>query len=424
MTTNSFWAIADQGIASAGNFATTLLLARALAPAEFGTFVLLNSACLVVLGFQGNLVSTPLVVLGASEPLSRTKSHFTVALILTALLAPISALVVLPAAASLHRVQTGMLALIFVLAWQLQDTSRRALVSGFRYRDAIWGDAVSYLGQALLVGFLYLNKQTSLDRAYTLMAVTSLVAVVLQSLQVGLARTTWSELRDSGIRFWGLGKWLAVVSLLSVAEGPISPWLLNWFHGRESAARFQAVINVWGLANPILNSIPAIVIPATAAFLLTREKRTGKALIKLGVKYSLEFELILAPMFLIIALWPHVALTFFYGRTSIYATQTLALQIGVIMTIVYVPMVIFGAVLTGAGRTKTNATMHGAGAAASLVSSPPLIFAWGAVGAMLVEVVSRGVRLVWAIRSLRSTSVAFYNGQKEVQDCVSCTKLL
>ena len=68
MTSNSFWAIADQGIASAGNFATTLLLARALAPAEFGTFVLLNSACLVVLGFQGNLVSTPLVVLGASEP--------------------------------------------------------------------------------------------------------------------------------------------------------------------------------------------------------------------------------------------------------------------------------------------------------------------------------------------------------------------
>jgi Na+-driven multidrug efflux pump len=109
----------------------------------------------------------------------------------------------------------------------------------------------------------------------------------------------------------------------------------------------------------------------------------------------------------------------FYGANSVYTAQTLALRIGVIATIIYVPMTIFGAVLTGAGRTKTNASMHGAGAAASLASSPPLIYVWGAAGAMLVEVVSRSARLVWAIRFLRSTSASFLGDQKEVQDRAS-----
>jgi O-antigen/teichoic acid export membrane protein len=422
MKSNSYWAIADQGIASAGNFATTLLLARALPPAEFGTFVLLNSACVVVLGFQGNLVSIPMVVLRASESTSRTNKHLSSALILTAFLMPISALVLLPAAASLHRLGTGMLALIFVLAWQLQETTRRALISSFRYRDAIWGDAISYVGQALLVGYLYLGKHTSLDRAYVFMAFTSLVAVALQSWQVGLARTTWSELWDSGLRFWNLGKWLAVVSLLGVAEGPISPWLLNWFHGIESAARFQAVMSVWGLAHPITSSIPAIVIPATANLLQKSEKRNGKALIELGSKYSLEYGLILAPLFIVLALWPHNILMLFYGRTSVYVTETLAMRIGIIVIIITVPMMVFDAILTGAGRTKTTASMHGAGAVASLVSSPPLIYSGGVCGAMLVEVVSRGARFLWAVRALRFASFDFNGENNKPRDYAPSTK--
>jgi len=423
MKNGSSWAIADQGIASAGNFATTLLLARGVPPAEYGTFVLLVSVCLVVFGFQGNLVVSPLVVLGASGTPGQTRSYLTAALVFTLALLPVSALIVLPAAISLHRVVTGIFALIYVVSWQLQETPRRALLSAFRYKDALWGDAISYLGQALLVGLLVIRKGATLNQAFALMAATSLVAAALQSWQARLAPTSWSILRDCGIKFWALGKWLVVVSILSIAEGPLSPWMLNWFRGRESAASFQAVMNVWGLANPILNSVSAIVIPATAAYLLTRENRTGKALIRLGMKYSLEFELILVPVFIVIALWPRAVLALFYGTNSVYAAQTLALRIGVIATIIYVPMTIFGAVLTGAGRTKTNASMHGAGAAASLVSSPPLIFLGGAAGAMLVEVVSRSARLVWAIRFLRSTSAAFLGDQKEVQDCASCTKL-
>jgi O-antigen/teichoic acid export membrane protein len=401
MKSNSYWAIADQGIASAGNFATTLLLARALPPAEFGTFVLLNSACVVVLGFQGSLVVSPLVVLGASAPAARTKSYLTAASIFTVILSPISALVVIAAAASLHRMETGALALFFALSWQLQETSRRALISGFRYRDAIWGDAISYLGQALLVGFLYLNKQTSLDRAYALMAVTSLVAVVLQSWQVKLSRFTWNELRTCGMQFWSLGKWLAVASLMSVVAGPMLPWLLNWFHGREAAAAFQAAMNVVGLANPIILSVPGVVMPAVANYSVGSSAPAQRSALEIGMKYTLQFVLILCPLLVFLAIWPHAALAVFYGRSSFYSTQALALRIGVIVYLFTIPMTVLGAVLTGIQRTKGNASMNGIGTLVSLLTAPPLVYFGGVAGAMLAEVASRGARAVWALKLLR-----------------------
>ncbi len=404
MKSDSFWAITDQGIASAGNFATSLLLARALSPDEFGTYVLLSSACLIALGLQGNLVISPLIVLGASGPAARTRTYLTVALMFTLSLLPMSAAIVLLPAAGLRRMETGILALIFVLAWQLQEATRRALMSGFRYAGATWGDAISYVGQALLVGILVALKRATLDAALVLMAFTSLLAAAVQSWQVRLAPTTWAELRDFGSQFWALGRWLAVVSLFTIGQGPLFPWLLNWFHGRTATAGFQAAMNVWGLSNPVINAIPAIVMPATAAYLLNLENHSRKALFGFGMRYVVKLELVLAPLFIIVGLWPRSVLICFYGRNSVYDSQTLALRVGVMVFMLTVPMTVFGAILTGAGRTKSNVTMNGVGTLASLLSAPFLIGAGGSTGAMCAELATRAARVIWAIRILTSSS--------------------
>jgi O-antigen/teichoic acid export membrane protein len=395
---HSFWAIADQGIASAGNFATSLFLARALPPAEFGTFVLLNSACLVAFGLQGNLIVSPLVVLGASGSATRISSYLTAALLFTLALVPISALFVLPAAASLHRVETGGLALVYLVAWQLQEATRRALLSSFRYADAIWGDAVSYLGQAALIALLWLYKSASLDVAFAMMAATSVVAAAVQSWQARLAPASLSDVRNTGIRFWALGKWLGVVSLLTLGQGPIFPWFLNWFHGRSAAADFQAAMNVCGLVNPVINSIPAIVIPAAAAFLLTDENQSRKKFFEFGMKHIIQMEILLAPVFIVIGFWPQTVLAMFYGKHSVYVHQALALRIGALVFILTVPMTVFGAMFTGAERTKDSVKMNGIGTFASLLFGPFFIYAGGAVGAMCAEIATRLARVIWAAR--------------------------
>lgn len=401
----SVWAIADQVVASGGNFAITLLLARGLAPAEFGTFVLINSACLIVFGFHANLIVSPLVVLGASASAAKSRTYSTVALMLTLALLPVSFLVVFSASASLHREVTGFLAVISILAWQLQETTRRALISKLRYRDAIWGDAISYLGQALLVGLLIMQPRFTLNETFGVMAATSVAAAAIQCWQLRLAPTTWSQLLVTGTEFWTLGKWLAVVSLTSVVAGPLFPWLLNWFRNKEAVASFQAVINVLGLANPLILSIPAIVMPTVANRMRESVGNPSKVLFNLTMRHVLWFELLLAPWLLILTVWPHVALISFYGKATAYGNQTVALRVGVLVYLLTVPMTILAAVLTGSGRTKSNAAMQGAGAVASLVCAPPLIFAGGVVGTMLAETVARGIRVWYAVRAIRRLSV-------------------
>jgi len=416
MKSGSAWAIADQAVASAGNFAITLLLARGLAPTEFGTFVLMNSACLIVFGFHANLIVSPLVVLGASATASKSRTYLTVALMLTLALLPVSFLVVFSASASLHREVTGLLAVNYILAWQLQETTRRALISKLRYRDAIWGDAISYLGQALLVGLLVMQPRFTLNETFGVMAATSVVAAAIQCWQLRLAPTTWSQLLVTGTEFWTLGKWLAVVSLTSMAAGPLFPWLLNWIHNKEAVASFQAVMNVLGLANPLILSISAIVMPVVAARLFERDGHTSKALLDLTMHYVPWFELLLAPWFLVLTIWPHSVLMSFYGKASLYGNQTVALRVGVLVYVLTVPMTVLGAVLTGSGRTRSSAAMQGAGAVASLVCAPPLILAGGVVGTMLAEIVARGIRVWYAVWSIRRPSTVHITDDSHVRE--------
>ena len=145
----------------------------------------------------------------------------------------------------------------------------------------------------------------------------------------------------------------------------------------------------------------------------------GKTLLAFGMRYVVQLELILAPLFVVVALWPQQALTLFYGRSSVYVSQTLALRIGVIVFAITVPLTVFGAVLTGAGRTKGNLAMNSAGTLASLLSAPPLIFAGGVLGAMSAEIVTRGVRVLYAIRLLGPNFAANRAGEREAHDRVS-----
>ncbi len=404
MKAGSVWAITDQAVASAGNFVTLLLLARGLAPTEFGTFALINSICVVVFGFHANLVVSPLVVLAAPASGAKSRTYTTAALLVTFALLPASVLAVFLSSVPLHREETGLLAAGYVLCWQLQETARRALTSKLRYRDAIWGDAISYLGQALLIFLLIMRSRLALNEAFALMAATSLAAAALQCCQAGLARASWDQLHPIGIAIWNLGRWLALGNLAGLAVIPLFLWLLNWFHGREAAASFQAVLNVLGFANPIILSVPAIVVPEVASFIFTRREQRSQSLEGLGMRYVVWIGLILAPFLLFLTIWPRLSLLLFYGKASPYLNQTTALRAAVFALILAIPLTVFLAVLAGAGKTKGNAIALGTGAAAALLFAPPLIFAAGSAGGMLSLIANRMACVLMTIRFLRSPS--------------------
>lgn len=394
----SVWALADQVVVSIGNFGSTLLIARGLPPAEYGTFVLISAACLVAFGIHTNLMVSPLVVRSATADAAKTRTYSGSALLLTLVVLPLSALVVVPAASSLERQTAGLLALVYVLAWQLQETTRRTLSSKLRYREAIWGDAISYVGQAVLIGLLIRKGWATLDRAFAVMAATSLIAAAMQGWQARVKRVTWAEFLETGIEFWNLAKWLVLGGITGIIASPLLPWLVNWFHGRQATASFQAVFNVLGVANPVILSIPALAMPAAANLIARADP--GKTLKGLALKYALRFELLLSPWFLTLECWPHNVLARFYGGASVYCNETLPLRIGVLVYLLTVPLTVFVAVLTGAGKAKSNAATQGSGAIASLLCAPPLVIAGGVPGAVLADMIIRGVKLVFSYRLL------------------------
>jgi O-antigen/teichoic acid export membrane protein len=196
---------------------------------------------------------------------------------------------------------------------------------------------------------------------------------------------------------------------------------LNWFHGTEAVAAFQAVLNVLGLANPIILSIPAILVPVTANFLLARNDHGSRSLFGLGMRYAVQIELILAPLFLVLAIWPRTALILFYGKASAYCNETSVLRIAVVACVLQIPLTVLLAVLTGAGKTKSSAVVLGAGTVASLACAPPLIYAGGVGGGMLSLIANRGTCVLLAINLLRSPSSAGGVDGANVSDRAVCT---
>ena len=389
---HSLWVLLDQGIVSAGNFMSMLLLARSLSKVDYGTFVLIYGACLIVNGLHSNLIISPLVVFSSTSGPRKAQLYSMASLRLTSDFAVISAAVILTASASLHLLVDGLFALGAVVAWQAQETLRRSLLAKFRYLDAIWGDSVSYLGQAMLIAIMLWFHVLTPSRVFAVMAVTSLLGATIQLLQVGVVRCSRSETTEIARRFWKLSKWLLVAGLTSIFAAPLFPWLLNWSHGRGAAAEFQAISNVLGVVNPLILSIPAIVMPVAANLIHGALPGYNRAVRRQAVRYVLMFESVILPWLVVVSLWPGSALRWFYGSGSPYCSAIWPLRIGVVVYALTVPITVFGAALVGTGKSKANALAQGSGAAFTLIIAPPLVFSAGVSGAMIADSFSRGFK--------------------------------
>jgi O-antigen/teichoic acid export membrane protein len=197
-----------------------------------------------------------------------------------------------------------------------------------------------------------------------------------------------------GTEFWQLGKWLTISSAAGIAAAPLLPWLLNWSCGRTAAAEFQAVMSVLNLTNPLILSIPAIVIPAVAASVSAGGASLNPR--SVALEYVAQFELILAPLMLAMLIWPRWILTLFYGAASPYTGQALTLRIGATACALSIPLSVLQSVFAGKGKTRNNAILQTGGSLPALLGAPLFIYAAGIPGAMLAETTNRTVKVVLA----------------------------
>ena len=258
------WTLADQAVLSLGTFLFNIVLARHIPISSYGGYAMFIGIMSLIQVLCGTLLFYPLSVRGAVLDEIGRRRLIATSLMLTAVLGLPTA--VLLAALADAFIQPGLFwfAVFALAASQIQEALRRGLLSSFRHRDAILGDAASYLGQVALILIVARHSDLDLETALFIMALTSLLGAGIQFLQVRPAGSSPRQLVPTFRDFWSLGIWSLSSNLLSILRGQSLPWLLTLASGPAAAGLFQAAVNIANVTNPIQTGV-ANVVPQVAA---------------------------------------------------------------------------------------------------------------------------------------------------------------
>lgn len=395
-----FWALADQGAVSLGNFMTQIVLARNLSHSQYGVFALIFGVLLFMFTCQGGLIAYPLSLDGAAVSRPELRKIAFAAAVLTLFLAIPFCLPVIGAAVVLHAAAIAWAAILAMLFWQLQETFRRALMSHLRHAAAFWGDALSYGGQGILVWVLAREGALTLERIFLIVALTSAAAALLQSLQVGWSVIPLSAVLSSTRKYWSSGKWALLSGMNESGVSQFFPWMLALLYSPTEAASFQAIINIVGVTHPVIFGINNLVIPAAAE---ERKNRGIPAAFRTTMWYGMISALFTLPFFAALIIWPRPALVLFYGSLSPYV----ALGSGIRVAAVTYLMLIFGsflaAYLFGIGRPKYVFVANFASTAVAVIPAAILIARHGVIGAIAGLLTFVVIRLLFWIIFSRQT---------------------
>lgn len=374
-----FWSLADQGAVSLGNFLTNILLARSLAPGDYGVFALIYGMLVLMNSYHSCAVVYPLSLTGAPGTIEELHHHIRRSICLTLIFVLPLGLVVFGAARFLRRPEITAWAILALVCWQVQETLRRALMAHLRHAEAIWGDTLSYLGQAAMIWFYVKAGHNSLAAIFGILAATSLLAATIQirqlQLRLGWEKGLLSHVKDS----WRVSRWPVLANTAVVVPGVAYPWFLA-LHGTYLAASYQAVLNIIGVSNPVMMSVGNFILPATI-----RANASGgrKRASRVVLRYGLLGAALLVPCYALIFVWPGVFLKILYRAASPYFFQQDALRLLVLAYSMGYVAYLFGVFFYGLGQSKTVFRAQSVGAAFAIVLGVPLIATLGVVGACL-----------------------------------------
>ncbi len=386
------WTLFDQGIVSLGNFSVNILIARQLAPRDYGVFALLMGGLYTLQIVNASLIFYPMSVRMAvshDDGSERLAAAFRIFLLF---LVPLCALLTL----ALFAFRLGALApsfLAYLILWQLQEGTRRGLLARFRIKEAILGDTVSYIGQLAVILALALKGWIDLPNAFWAMAATSGLAALIQARQLKLSPwlpiSVEATLRD----FWSIGGWALANNLISYLRFYIFFGMLGIGWGAAAAASLQALLNVLNLANPVIQGLCNI-IPQTAA--RERAERRGQE----WAAARTYMLLVVPPIFLYYAavfIASGLVLQIFYGAASPYADLTLALRVLALAFAANYGVEVICSYLHGVEAPRLALVINIVGLAVALSAAIPLAGWFGLVGACAALLIANVARLAASI---------------------------
>jgi len=389
----AFWSIVDQAAVSSGNFFTVWYLARTLIPVEYGTFAVLLGVMFFANNIHAALIAFPLSVKSAEKP-EYANTYTVWSILLTFALAPLSALSVLIAAIALGRMDLALLVCLAVLCWHLQETTRSALISRFRYRHALIGDSLSYIGRAVVIVILSTRGYRDLSTVFLAISATSCCATLVQIAQLGIQRLYSSGLCVYIANAWKIGSWWFYGRMTGVVTLQAFVWVLALRGGPAAAAEYQALITILAAINPILSSMNNIVLCSVSELY---SRLGANAAVRSALRCFVAMALPISAYFAIVYGWPGFTLKVFYGAASPYRNFASVLQILVIAFAADTVACASLATLGGMQRTRYVFASQCVGAVVAVAVGLPCSFFWG-LGAAVI-----GLSCVNTVKAAAST---------------------
>ncbi len=400
--TSGMWAITDQAVVSIGNFTTNIFLGRILRQEVYGTYGVLLETMFWLISLQAALVVYPMSVRGAliDDP-QRLRRFATANLVLTLCMAIPLAIGLMIASGGIDQfgISLGFGAGVALLLWHVQELSRRLLFARLRFKEAIVGDAIRYLGQAVVVFALYAyyGSELKLTTVFLALGSTAVLGSFVQAWQIGVAKVPWSEIRPMALEFWRLGRWMLAANMTFLVSTLGIQWTLAWKHDFNTFGAYVALSNIVKLSHPLMFGIVAIITPAAA-----RASVDGGRLVArhITVKYALQGLMILLPFYLVLVAVPSVAVNFVYGAGKFPGLEN-EMRVYVIWYIVLYISSVLGAYLSGLERARHHFHSQLVHAFAAAAIALPLTIQYGLMGMLIGGVIAKTVlclAFLWYLR--------------------------
>ncbi|MBS0524149.1 MAG: hypothetical protein JSS04_10990 [Proteobacteria bacterium] len=397
--------LVDQCIVSGGSFLLNVLLARSLAAADYGEFALFLGGVFVLRQIDGSLVSFPLSVRLSLEAEDDRPGLLGKTALLSALLSLVLASAMAVGIALLGATEILLPACLCFLCWQAQEASRRFLFAEFRYREAVIGDGIAYVGQVILVAALLWLHSITLSSALYVISAAFAIGAAAHTARLRFVWPAFSvmgrELRALALEYLSVGKWILASYQLRLVRGQLIPWMLALVAGTAATASLQAALNIANTMNPIILGV-ANAIPQSAA----HAYRSGG--VRGAVRMSYGYALFgLWPILAICAAcvtMPDLLLRTVYGHESPYLAAAVGLQLLVVAGVLDYIAEVVGLTLLGVNSGKLAFAVNLMALLAALVLAAAFIGPLGIlgacvalVGANLVRVIAGLIAIVWRI---------------------------
>ncbi|HYE95583.1 MAG TPA: glycosyltransferase [Rubricoccaceae bacterium] len=382
------WTVMDQGLFAGSNFLVNVLLARWLAPADYGAFTMVSFVALLLVGVvHSGLLTEPMLVFGPGPFEQRRRPYLRLLLrghlLFSLAVAPLLAVAGWASAAVFGHPELtwAFLALAvaqgaILLMWML----RRACYVFFRPEVAVTGGLL--YAAATAAGLLALSTFGALSAtgAVLLMGGASLLAaaLILLRLRVFDGTAAPDALRTEALAAHrGYSGWATATGGLEWVQGLLPFLVLPIWHGLEAAGTFRALFN---LVMPVMHAYGALSLLLVPTFV--RARAAGRLKQALGAALGTVLGATVA-YGLAIGVGGAALLGFLYGHH--YTAHAGLLWLFALYPVFGGMATVLGALRRAEERPKATFRARGGAATLMATAGTALIHGLGLVGAILAD---------------------------------------